>query len=118
MGTAAAPEDERAGGEVAALGGDLIVERWLLDHRRLGIRQREPGRLCHRFTAAPPGSRDTDEAGGELAAAAVALVSAVDRDGGQRPAIGASRAERAHRELGPVFADAWSGSPHEALSPA
>ena len=96
VGAAAAAEHERARRQVADLRRDLLVERRLLDHRGLGIGEREPGRGGHRLAAAPPGPRDAHEAGRVLAAAAVALVLVVDRDGGERAAVGAAGAERAH----------------------
>ena len=93
---AAAAEHEWARGQVAHLCGDLLLERLLLDHRCLGVRQREPGSGSHRLASDAPGARDPDEPGCELAAAAVALVLDVDRDRGERPAVGAAGAQRAH----------------------
>ena len=96
MRAATASEDERSHGEVADLRGDLVLQRRLLDHRRLRVRERELGGLGHRLAACPPGARDADEAGRILAAAAVALVLVVDRDGGDRPAVRAAGAQGAH----------------------
>ena len=61
-----------------------------------GTASGEPRRLGHRLAAGAPGARDADEPGGELATAAVALVLGPDRDRGERAAVGAAGAERAH----------------------
>ena len=56
----------------------------------------ERGGGGHRVASLTPGAGHPHEPGGELAAAAVALVLRVDRDRGQRPAVGAAGAEGAH----------------------
>ena len=61
-----------------------------------GYGQREQGRVGHRLAAVAPGARDADESGRVLAAAAVALVLVVDRDGRERAAVRAAGAQRAH----------------------
>ena len=96
VGAAAASEHERARRQVPHLGRDLLLEGLLLDHGCLGIRQRQRRRGRHRLASLTPGAGHPHEPGGELAAAAVALVLHVDRDRGQRPAVGAAGAQRAH----------------------
>jgi hypothetical protein len=87
---AAAPaEDERALRQVECLRERLLRERVLLDHGRLGIRQRQRGRLDHRFAAPAPGARNPYEAGGERSSAGVALVLRPECDRRVRPALGA-----------------------------
>ena len=66
------------------------------DDERLRERQRQRRRLPHRLAAVAPRGRDADEAGTELAPAAVALVLVAERDGGERAAVGAACAEDAH----------------------
>ena len=96
VGAAAAAEHERARGQVGGDGKRLHRERLLLDHRHLRIVERERGRLDHRLAPVAPRARHADEPGGEGAAAAVALVALVDRDGGERPAVGTASAQQAH----------------------
>src|SRR5205823_13141178 len=80
--------------KLATNGGDLLLERLLVDRRRLGPRHAHLGGLGHRLAARiPPRLRHADEPGGELAAAGVALVVGPDRDRRQRAAVGAAGAE-------------------------
>src|SRR5207248_6111523 len=98
MGAAAAAEDE---GPVRERGRErevLLVQGLLLDDGSLRIREREVGSVRHALAAVPPRARDANEAGGEDAAAGVALVVAAQGDGGQRPAVGAARAKTRHDE--------------------
>src|SRR5207248_9880985 len=87
VGTATAAEDERPLGQLGCDRQVLLAERLLLDHRRLGIWQRQPRRLRHRPTAIAPGLRDPHEPGRELPSAGMALVGRPERDGGERAAV-------------------------------
>ena len=93
---AAAAEHQRPHREVGGDGERLHRERLLLDHRHFGVVERERRRLHHRLSAVTPGARHPHESGGEGPTAAVALVAFIDRHGGERPAVGASRTQEAH----------------------
>src|SRR5439155_27294795 len=90
---AAAAQDERALGELARDREVLLAERVLLDHRDLGIRQRQPRRFGHRLTVLSPGLRDADESGRELATAGVTLVGGTEGDRRVGVAVGALGSE-------------------------
>ena len=93
---AAAAEHERALWERRGELRRLLLERLLEDRARLGIRDAERGALGHLLAALPPRPRDADEPGLELPSAGVALVAGPDRDRGERAAVGAACAKRAH----------------------
>ena len=94
---AAAPaEDERPLGQFRRERERLLAQRLLLDHRRLGIRERQARRLGHRVAAVTPGARHPDEAGAEDAPTSMALVLRPERDRGESAAVGALRSKSAH----------------------
>ena len=113
MGTTAAPEHERECRQVAALGGHLVLEGCLLEHGRLRIGEREPRSCGHRLSSLAPRARHPHEPRRKLAAAAVALVPRVDRDGGERPTCGTAGTKRAHaiRSPGAACRDGELGHP-------
>jgi hypothetical protein len=100
VGAAAAAEHDRAVRQLGRENEVLLRERVGLDDARFRIGQRQVRRLRHRLAAVAPGTGDADEPGGELAAAAVALVLGPDRHRRQRPAVGAAGAEAAHARTG------------------
>ena len=57
----------------------------------------------HRLAARAPGARHAHETGGELGAAAVALVAVVERDRRERAAVRAPGAERAQSRVSQMF---------------
>ena len=93
---AAAAQNEGALGQLGSEGEDLIRERFLGDDSCLGIREIGESGLRHRLAALAPGARHANESGGELAAARVALVLGAHRDGSERPAVRALRAQARH----------------------
>ena len=93
---AAASEHERTPWNPARDRVGLLVERVAVHHERLGIRQLGPCRLRHRLPTVSPRAGDADEPGPEDRAAAVTFVDVVEGHGGQRPAVRATCAERAH----------------------
>ena len=96
VGATAAAEDERSLRKLRRERERLLPERRLLDHARLGVRQRQRGGLDHRVAAVAPGARHPDEARAEDAPAGVALVLGPERDGRERAAVGALCTEAAH----------------------
>ena len=95
VGAATAAEHERPDGQGPGLRGGLLLQALLHDHGRLGVGQLDPRRCRHRLAPNPPGTRHAHEPGGELTAAAVALVLTVERHGGE----GATAGQRARRTL-------------------
>ena len=96
---AAAAQDEGPLGQVGRDGERLCDERVLLDHRRLGVVERQPRSFHHLLAAVAPGARDAHEAGRERPAARVTLVAETDGDRGVRRAGRALRAEDAHASV-------------------
>src|SRR6185312_10718359 len=74
----------------------LLLEGLRLDHRRLGVRKLEPGRLRHRLAAVAPGLRNPHETCAEATAARVALVLRTECDRRVGLAVRALRTEPAH----------------------
>ena len=108
VGATAAAEHERPRRQVGSHRERLHRERLLLDDRHLGIVERERSRLDHRLTAVAPRAWHADDAGAEGAAATVALIALVERDGGERAAVRTPSAQQAHSF---AFSNA---TPHES----
>jgi hypothetical protein len=92
---AATAEDERTLRQLRRNRQRLLAEAFLLDPRRLGVRQRQVRRLGDRLAALAPRAWDPDEAGRELTPTRMALVAGADRDGREGAAVGALRAQAA-----------------------
>jgi hypothetical protein len=93
---AAAAEHERPLRQVGCDLEALHRQRVLRDDRRLRIRQPDVRGRRHLVAARSPCARHAHEAGGELAAARVALVLGPERDRRVRSAVGALGAKPAH----------------------
>ena len=107
MRAAATAEHDRSLGESGCQRQALLRDRVLLDDRRLRVGKLEIRGLRHCLAARPPRARHSNETGRECAPAGMTFVlTGVESDGGESPAVWALGPKARHRL--PGYPDAGS----------